>query len=156
MFWLVVGRSSGSKSDVTHSLEGFGVTEAGRPRGHRSSQREQRGARLRAHLSLLPPLFNHLAFFLLRDDLRRDATLPPPRRLQFATTCSLPLPASLPEMQRYLAWSSLSLFLPLFVGNVLFLFAFPTVCLYRVSGTNFRRSEFSAIHIQFSGLDTRR
>lgn len=49
-------RQSGSKSDVTRSLEGIGVTEAGRPRGSVSSHRRQRGLWLRAQPPATPAL----------------------------------------------------------------------------------------------------
>lgn len=102
-----LGRSSGSKSDVTHSLEGFGVTEAGRPRGHPSGGWEKCGASLRAHLLAAPSLIQPPGF--LPSSQRPSSRRSSPPRGGFQTTCSLPPRASLPEVQRYLAWISLSL-----------------------------------------------
>ena len=84
--WQTVGL----ETDVTHSLEGIGVTEAGRPRGWLLSHRRQRGPRLRAQFLAAPALIQPPN--LLLSSRRTFSTLV---GWVHATTCSLP-PRSLP------------------------------------------------------------
>lgn len=97
-------RRTGSRSDVTHSLEGIEVTEAGRPRGWLSSHRRQRARSCARSLSPLPPLFNHLTFFFLHVGSSHNNVRLSWGELEQPRASSHYL-ASLPEVQRYLAWN---------------------------------------------------